>query len=213
MACDLLSCPIASYAMRMAFSILSIALTIPHSQTDSPRLVSCGNAVSKLCERSAQSILHDLAGGVRRQLVEEHYISRDLVTGHSLAAPLDQFVPVDLTNRRARHDERLADLPEAIIGHADNRGLRHRRVFGQEALDLGGIGIEAANDEHVLLATHDAQPARVGELAEIAGVQPTVVIDRVSRCDRVVEVALHHAVATHQYFAVLGDADLDAVAR
>jgi hypothetical protein len=49
----------------MAFSILSIALTIPHQQTSSDGPYNCGNAVSKLCGRSAQSILDDLAGGVR----------------------------------------------------------------------------------------------------------------------------------------------------
>ena len=43
-----------STQMRMAFSILSIAPTIPHPQTGTRRRVSCGNAISALCGRSAQ---------------------------------------------------------------------------------------------------------------------------------------------------------------
>ena len=83
-------------------------------------------------------------------------------------------------------------------------------MFSQEALDLGGIDVEAANDEHVLLAADDAQPAGVGELAEVAGVQPAVGVDRVGSRQWIVEVPLHHAVAAHQHFSVVGDTNLDS---
>ena len=53
----------------------------------------------------------------------------------------------------------------------------------------------------------------VVEAAEVAGVQPAVGVDRLGGRDRVVEVALHDAVAADQHLAVVGDAHLDAVAR
>ena len=57
-----------------------------------------------------------------------------------------------------------------------------------------------------------SRPAVV-EAAEVAGVQPAVGVDRLGGGGRVVEVALHDAVAAHQDLAVVGDADLDVVAR
>jgi hypothetical protein len=85
-------------------------------------------------------------------------------------------------------------------------------MLEQEALDLRGIRVEPADDEHVLLAADDAQAAGLGELAEVAGVEPTVGVDRVRGGLRVVEVPLHDAVTAHQHLAVVGQADLDAIA-
>ena len=68
------------------------------------------------------------------------------------------------------HDERVADLAHALVGHADDRDLAHRRVVADHVLDLGGIRVEAADDEHVLLAIGDAEVAALVEHADVAGV-------------------------------------------
>src|SRR6476620_12023974 len=103
--------------MRMTFSILDVAPTIPHRLTRRESLASCGNAISALYARSAEPVLYDLAGRVRGQFVEELYIPRHLVTGHSLTTPRDEPVggrwvdPVRLVSSRGgspQNHERLA---------------------------------------------------------------------------------------------------------
>ena len=84
-------------------------------------------------------------------------------------------------------------------------------MLEQEALDLGGVGVEAADDEHVLLAADDREPPGLIEGAEISGVQPAVGIDRFRGGHRVVQITLHHGVAPHQHFTVGGDPHLDTV--
>ena len=195
--------------MRMAFSILSIAPTIPHPQTVLRWRFSCGNAVSELCERSAQSILDDLAGGIRGQLVEELYIARDLVT-----AIRSRLHPINSSAVGASAAERsttnaLPTWPSRSSGTPMTAACAIAGCSARNPSISAGIGVEAADDEHVLLPADDAQPARLGELTEVAGVQPTVGIDRLGRRGRVVEVALHDAVTTDEHLAVLGDAHLD----
>ena len=90
---------------------------------------------------------------------------------------------------RTQHDERLADLAEPLVGNADDRGLRDRRVLAQHLLDLGGVAVEAADDEHVLAAIRDAQEALLVEHADVAGVQPAVGVDRLGRRGGILEVA------------------------
>ena len=94
-------------------------------------------------------------------------------------------------DRRARveHDERHPDLAEAFVGDADHRDLRDPRVPQQQVLDLGRVRVEAADDEHVLDAPDDAQVAVGVERAEVAGVQPSVGVDRGRGRFGVVEVA------------------------
>ena len=101
------------------------------------------------------------------------------------------------------HDERHPDFAEAFVGHADHRGLRDAWMAQQQVLDLGRVRVEAADDEHVLDATDDAQVAVGVERAEIAGVQPSVGVDRGRGRFGVVEVAAHHGVAAHHDFTGL----------
>ena len=118
------------------------------------------------------------------------------------------------------HDERQAHLAEARVGHPHHRHPADRGVGEEQVLDLGRVRVEAADDEHVFLAPDDAEAAALVERAEVAGVQPTIGVDRACRLRRVVEVAPHHAVAPDQHLArlsqrlrlavVVGDADLEA---
>ena len=90
---------------------------------------------------------------------------------------------------RTQHDKRLADLAEPLVGNADDRGLRDRGVLAQHLLDLGGVAVEAADDEHVLAAIGDAQETLLVEHADVAGVQPAVGVDRLGRRGGILEVA------------------------
>src|SRR5262249_28072808 len=150
---------------------------------------------------SAQLVFHDLAGGVERELIEELDVPGHLVAGHPVPAPGDELLG---GHEAAADHERLSHLPEPVVGHADHGDLGHPRMLQQEALDLRGVGVEPAHDEHVLLAADDPQASAAGKAAEIPGVQPAVGIDGLGGRRRVVEVALHHALAAHQHLAVVG---------
>ena len=114
----------------------------------------------------------------------------------SRACPFDDLRRVDGRARR-EHDERLADFTEPLVGHADDGDLRDARVAQHEVLDLGRVRVEPTDDEHVLDAADDAQVAVGVERAEVAGVQPTVGVDRSRGRVRVVEIAAHHGLASH----------------
>ena len=81
----------------------------------------------------------------------------------------------------------------------------------QQALDLGRVGVEAAGDEHVLLAVGDPDVAALVHRADVAGVQPSVGVDRLGRLLRVLEVPAHHVVAAHHDLAGLAARHLAAV--
>jgi hypothetical protein len=68
-------------------------------------------------------------------------------------------------------------------------------VAQQHVLDLRRIGVEAADDVHVLHPAHDLQVTGLGELADVAGLQPAVGRERLGRGIGVVEVLPHHAAA------------------
>src|SRR5262249_1846183 len=120
--------------------------------------VNCGNSIFQFSKwrfrilpkngHLPQLVLLHLTGGVEGQVVEDLPIPRHLEARHPLAGPADQLVAGD---RTVQHDERLAHLPESLVGHTDPRYLRHRGMLEQEAFDLGGVRIEPADDEHVFL--------------------------------------------------------------
>ena len=98
-------------------------------------------------------------------------------------------------------DERLADLAEPLVGHADDSGLRHAVQACQHLFDLGGVHVESAADVHVLEPVGDLQIPGVVDSADIAGVQPAVGVDGVGRRLGIVEIAQHHVGPAQQHFA------------
>jgi hypothetical protein len=138
------------------------------------------------------------ACGVRNQLVDALYIPQHLDTCHLLPAPCDDVVGSDAADAAPSSRNASPTWRSLSSGTRITGALPDGRMFQQQALDLRGMAVEAADDEHVLLAPDDAQPAAIGELAQVAGVHhPTAsMASAVGR--RVVEVALHHAVAANQ---------------
>src|ERR1041384_8707097 len=88
----------------------------------------------------AKLLALDLAGGGHRQRVDELDLARVLVGRETPA-----HVRLDLLDQspaggkpRLQHDERLDDRPARLVGLADDRRVRDRRMLHQAALDLGG---------------------------------------------------------------------------
>ena len=116
---------------------------------------AAGHALDASAPRP-QLVLHDLAGGVDGSSSMQLDAARHLVVGHLGPAPLDDLVAGG-RRPRARDDERHAHLAEPRVGDADDRDLLDVGVAQQGVLDLGRVGVEPADDEHVLRAADDAQ--------------------------------------------------------
>ncbi len=104
---------------------------------------------------------------------------------------------------------------DAHDGHLADGG-----VAQEDVLDLGGVGVEPAADEHVLDAVGDGEVAARIEHADVAGVEPALVVEGGRGGVGVAVVALHQVVPPGDDLArfALGDlvvvrvdeADLDA---
>ena len=131
-------------------------------------------APGRSAARGPQLVLLDLAGGVDGQLVDDLDRPGHLVVGDLVAAPR-QDLGADRRVARPGHDEGHADLAEPLVGDADHRRLLHVGVAQQVVLDLGRVGVEAADDEHVLGPARRSAGSRASSSdAEVAGAQPAV---------------------------------------
>jgi hypothetical protein len=65
-------------------------------------------------------------------------------------------------------------LPPPLVGQADDGHVGHRRVAEQECLDLPGVDVFAAPDDHVLHPAGDAAVAPLVHRPEVAGAEPAV---------------------------------------
>ena len=71
----------------------------------------------------------------------------------------------------------------------------------QQRLEFGRRDLEALELDQLLDPIDDRQVAVLVDEADIAGMQPAVVVDRVGGCLRVIEVPLHHLRSTHPQLA------------
>src|SRR5919107_544356 len=146
---------------------------------------------------SDQLALEDLAGSRHRQRVAELDDPGALVGGHLLPAPGDQVVLGDL-GARLSDDEGLDLLAEGLVRDADH-GRQGDRLVGEEhLLDLAGVHVEAAADDHVLGPVDDVVVAVLVTAGQVAGAEPAVPHDLRGRLRSVV-VALHDVVPADRY--------------
>ena len=113
---------------------------------------------------------------------------RDLVARQARAEMLQHRRRVELHARCRDHDG-AADLAPARVGHGDDARLGDAAELRQRQLDLGGIDVLAAGDEHVLLAIDDVVVALVVAAHEIAGVEPARAAEGLAGGIGVAEVA------------------------
>ena len=65
-------------------------------------------------------------------------------------------------------------LAPVRVRDPDHRGLRHLRVAGEHVLDLAGVDVEAAGDDHVIAAVLEVDVAVGVHHAHVAGADPPV---------------------------------------
>src|SRR3990170_7636009 len=100
----------------------------------------------------------DLAGRALRKLGDEAILARPLEAGEPLRA---EAVGVELLGRHAVIDDdaRHDALPPPVVGRADDRHLPHPGRSGEHVLDLDGMDVLAARDDHVVDAPDDPEIA------------------------------------------------------
>ena len=97
-----------------------------------------------------------------------------LVAGERCDAQVPQFVTSRRWHLGPQRDERDGLLAEHVVRSPDDRGLEHVGVAVEDVLDLLGVDVLAAADDHVLHAVDEHQEAVVVEVADVAGAQPPV---------------------------------------
>ena len=99
------------------------------------------------------------------------------------------------------------DLARLVVGQPDHGGVGDCGVGEQQRLELGRRHLEALVLDELLEPVDDEEVAVGVDVADVAGVQPAVVVDRVRRRRSLFEVALHHLRAAHPHLAVFVDAE------
>src|SRR4029450_10342374 len=99
-------------------------------------------------------------------------------------------------------DHGLHRLAPLLVRHADHRAVLHRGMAPQHLLDLAGEDVEAAGDDHVLLAIDDVDEAVLVDNADVAGMVPAEGRG-LARRGLVVVVAQHDQAAAHHDLAAL----------
>src|SRR5437867_13416719 len=121
--------------------------------------------------RLAQLTLEQLAARVARQRLDEVHRLRAFVVREALAQPRDD--PGRIRRHAGTQDHAgLHGLAPALVGHADHGAFADRRVRGEHVLDLRGVDVLAARDDHVLQPVVDVQEA-VAAVAGVARAHPT----------------------------------------
>ena len=98
------------------------------------------------------------------------------------------------------HDDGLDDLPPQQILLADDAGLLHRGVEAEDDLDLPGIDVESARDDHPLLPTGEEDVTVPSIRPEVARMKPAVP-DHLGGCLLVLVITLHDVFAPEDQFA------------
>jgi hypothetical protein len=120
-----------------------------------------------------QDELLNFSGSRLRKLLDEFPDARDLERGEPGSAKFHEFMFVDRLSGFDLHesDEYLAPV---LVRNTDDGYCRNQCVIVEHVLDLAGINVLSAADDHVFLASPDAAIAMLVQAAEILGVEPSV---------------------------------------
>src|SRR5581483_10260217 len=156
-------------------------------------------------ESLPQHVLLDLPGTGQGKGVEEDPVDGCLVGREVLPAQGEELGFGRLLGAGRHPDEGRHDLAPPLVGDADDGALGHRRMLEQHVLDLPGIDVLAAPDDHVLQPALDADVAAPVHRGQVAGVVPAVGVDGPRRGLGHVVVAGHDEVAPAAQLADLAD--------
>src|SRR6516225_10127697 len=103
----------------------------------------------------AQFALQDLASpGKRKRLAAELDAARAFIMGDRLSAMGDDVLGGGIATFLEDHDG-VDGLAPFLARDRDHRALRHGGMIAHRVLDLGGIDVLAASDDHILETIDD----------------------------------------------------------
>ena len=152
---------------------------------------------TEFARRSPDGVFGMVPGRARRRCVAHIDLGDNLVGDLVLdAAHLDRVLPgVGLH----RHGERLAGV-SGIQPDGDGTA-RADALHARGPLDVGQVDVAASHDDDVLHTAADDDVALIGDVAEVAGVVPAVLVLRRD------EAAHGDVAGRHRFAAQLDDAD------
>ena len=128
----------------------------------------------KEAARARQLLLLDLARGIDGKRRPRSRPRAAPCSSPSLHAPTRSARRAAAAAPGASTTNAMPTSPSRCVRHPDHRGAADGRMAEQEVLDLGGVRVEAADDEHVLLPPDDAQAPPSVDHPEVTGVQPAL---------------------------------------
>src|SRR4051794_12575572 len=118
--------------------------------------------------------LGELADRRMRQVRPDLERGRQFVTAELVGQEGPQRIERERRRAFPQRDIRFRSLSAIGVGHRDHGGLAHVRVLVDRVLDDARIDVEAAGDEHVLLAVNDGEAPVLGHEPDVAGQEPAV---------------------------------------
>src|SRR3974377_2545487 len=106
-----------------------------------------------------------------------------------------------------KHHSRDYGFAPPFIRTTDYAGLANGCVFHENILDLGGVDVLPAGDDHVALARDDIQVAFGIEMADVARMIPAIAQGHGGRL-RGIPIAQNNVRPAYQAFAILRRTDI-----
>ncbi len=117
----------------------------------------------------AQFVAREFADRRARQFVDEIERRRNFVLAELAGEECLELVQRERIGAGAQLDKGLRRLAAVIVGNADHDHFLHRGMVIDRLLDHLRIDVEAAGDDHVLLAVDQIEIAVTVHVADIAG--------------------------------------------
>src|SRR5215831_17816730 len=140
----------------------------------------------------------DLSRGRLGDAVGELDLAHPFVAGHTPGHPRHQLL---LRCRGPQHDKGLGYLTGQLVGPADDRRVRHRRVGQQDGLELGRRHLVSLVLDQFLDPVGHVEPPALVNGDDVAGVDPSVGVDCCGGCPRIAEIPAHRARRADQELA------------
>ena len=134
-----------------------------------------------------------LAGGGDGDLVDDLDALGPQALGHvALPQVGDEIVLGGRRGGVARYDEGADALAEARVGHADGGRVGQPRRADEVVVDLPGRDVLAAADDDLLLAPVDADAPLLIHVAQVAAIEPSLVVQRAVGAVALVQIPHEH---------------------
>jgi hypothetical protein len=152
----------------------------------------------------AQFLARQFADRCSGEFVAEFQRRGQFVTSKAVLQKRDELFQRERLGARLERDEGLGGLSAVFVRNAEHDAFAHGRVFVDRLFDHLRIDIEAAGNDHVLLAVDDVEVPVWRHVSDIAG-EEEAIGERHRVFFRLVPVTRGHVLATYPQFTDFAD--------